>query len=397
MKVLQLTTQMLSASRIALPLAHYLREVGHDVTLASSWEEHPDAPACHESIEEAGFAFLQVPIPRAVNLIADFRALRILVRILREGTYDLVHTHNSKAGVLGRLAARIAGVPYVVHTDHGLPFFKADLFSVTESLAFWLTELVCAPLADRILTVSEAEYDKVKRCFIARPPKLVNVGHGVDATFYSRVAAAKGASFRRVHELRESIDGCRVVGCVARLVAGKGIDCLLDAASICLQVRRDIVFLIVGDGMQRAAMERRAAELALCDNVHFLGFIADPEEVRELYSLMDVFVLPTHSESFGVAFVQAMSMEVPPIGPRIAPITSLIEHGKSGLLVEPEDSHGYARAILELIDQPDRRRAMGQAGRRAVIDKWSRRAACERVERVYKELVFNRQRRKRLP
>ena len=386
-KVLHLTTQSATAFRFALPLAKYLRDKGYDVTIGCTDEPQSDVPDFHQDIEAAGFSLAIVPIPRRVNIVKDIRALREMVALLRREQFDIVHTHNSKAGFIGRVAAHLSMTPYIIHTDHGLPFFKRGVFSLPESLIFWALEFVAARLSHRILAVSDAEFNKVRKFFIAHEPKLVNVGQGVDVNFYSPEAAARSAVSHRVRGLKQKLRGKIVLGSAARLVPEKGIDCLIDAAAISMRACQDIQVVIMGTGSEQEKLARRAAALGIASSVHFLGFVNDFREVRQVYSLMDLFVLPTRWESFGAVFAEAMAMEIPVIGTRIEPITSVVADGETGLLVPLNDADAVASAIIELIDDPERRLKMGKAGRQRVIDLWDERSMFGRVEQVYRGLL----------
>ncbi len=387
-KVLLLSTQSGTAYSFVMPLAKHLRDKGYQVTMACSREPQADAPDFHDAIEQEGFPLLNVPIPRQVRPVADIKALRVLVNLLRNQPFDIVHTYNAKAGMLGRIAAHIAGVPYIVYTDLGLPFFKADNFSLAQSLTFWMMEAITARFTDRILTISSAEFKKAQRFHIACPPKLVNVGFGAKVDFFSKEGVTNACDTERVQQLRTHLAGRPVVGSVARLVPEKGIDCLLEAMAICVRTWPDLAVLILGDGPERNALEQKALELAVEKNVHFLGGIREHWEVRQLYSLMDIFALPTRWESFGIVFVEAMSMEIPVVGPKMEPITSVVPDGKAGYLVPPDDSSRFAEAILELLSNPNRRAKMGRAGRRHALDFWDERKTFARVESVYRELLF---------
>ena len=174
-------------------------------------------------------------------------------------------------------------------------------------------EAAAARLTDRILTVSPTEYSKAQRYHIAYPPKLVNIGQGVDPEFYSRDAANDVESTERVAYYRDLLRTRPVVGSVARLVPEKGIDCLLEATAICKVTYPDIAILILGDGPERHDLEQQGEQLGISQNVFFVDFIRDFRKVTQFYSLMHMFVLPTHWESFGVVFTEAMSMELPVI------------------------------------------------------------------------------------
>jgi glycosyltransferase involved in cell wall biosynthesis len=237
------------------------------------------------------------------------------------------------------------------------------------------------------LTISNYEFEKAQKFFIARPPRLVNVNLGVNTDFYSPEALVGVEYSPQIGALRDQLTGKLVVGSVARMVPEKGVACLLEAIAICTQSYPDLAVILLGDGPERGALESQAVQLGIADQVHFLGFIQDVREIRQYYSLMDIFVLPTRWESFGLVFAEAMAMEIPVVGTMIEPITSVVKHEETGYLVPPDDAAGFAQAILDLANNPDDRVKMGKAGRQRSIELWDQKKILEHIESIYAELL----------
>ena len=155
-----------------------------------------------------------------------------------------------------------------------------------------------------------------------------------------------------------------VVACVARLVSFKGVDTLLRAAGRVVAECPDARFVVLGGGPLEGDLRALAERLGIAPSVRFSGFRADDRDVVRLLGLADVFCLPTRREGLGIAFVEAMAMGVPVVGPRIAPVTTVVADGETGLLVKPEDDAAYAAAIVRVLREPELGRRMGEAGRR---------------------------------
>ena len=358
LRVLIVATQSGTLYAFVLPLARYLAELGHEVTLACSGDPQPDVPSYHAEIEAAGFEVVRLDLARQIDLRRDRSAIGQLRALIRDRRFDVVHTYNSKAGVVGRVAAWREGVPCIVHNNLGLPFFKSTLFSPLQSLTFLFVEFVVARITDRILCVSRAEYDKALRFRIARPPRLLEVGQGAKLDIFdpSRVDPATEIA----ESLRARLEGGFVIGCVARLVTEKGVDCLIEAAAlVAAELDQPLHVVVVGDGPERAALERQVQESGSRAEVHFVGAVTDLRSVASLYTLFDVFVLPTRWESFGVVFAEAMAMEVPVVGPDMEPIRTVVGRGPTGILVTPDEPGEYAAAILRLAADPALRTRMG--------------------------------------
>ncbi|MDH3223119.1 MAG: glycosyltransferase family 4 protein [Gemmatimonadota bacterium] len=387
-RILLVATQSGTLYTFVLPLANFLTELGHDVTLACSGDPQPDVPSYHETIEDAGFEVVRLDLARHIDPRRDRSAVRQLRALIRDLEVDVVHTYNSKAGVVGRLAAWREHVPCIVHTNLGLPFFKASLFSPLQSLTYLTVELLVAKITDRILCISKAEFDKAVRFRIARPPRLVDVGFGARFDVFDPAREDIDMHTGEVARLRRLTDGGFVVGCVARLVREKGVDCLIEAtAEAAAQLHQPLHVVVVGDGPERAALERQVSEMGTRAQVHFAGAIAEPRVVAAMYRLFDIFVLPTRWESFGVVFAEAMAMEIPVVGPDMEPIRTVIGQGPTGVLVTPDDPGEYAAAIVRLVRDPELRRRTGLAGADRSREHWDERNVHARVYHAYRDVL----------
>jgi glycosyltransferase involved in cell wall biosynthesis len=175
-----------------------------------------------------------------------------------------------------------------------------------------------------------------------------------------------------------------VVGTVARLVPDKGIECFLRMAASIRAARSDVRFLIVGDGPLRGDLERMADALGIRLSVVFTGLRTD---VPDLMDAMDLFVLPTLREGFGVVFAEAMAMGRAVVGSRIGPVAEVVEDGVTGYLVLPDAPEEFAVRALELLSDEAKRRAFGEAGRRRVEKLFTEERMCETIERHYRRLL----------
>ena len=327
-------------------------------------------PGLAESLSRAGVPWIQLRhLRRPVNPIADCRVLWQLRRAIRRLGPDIVHTHSSKAGFLGRLAARAAGVPHIVHTPHGHVF--EGYFSPVATRAFTLLERVAARWTDRIITLSDDEAQDHLRLRIGRPGQFVTIPSGVDL---DTVRAASPVSL---------VSGRPVIGAVARLVPVKGLQYLIDAAPEILRRCPDARFLLVGDGEMRPALEAQADALGLSDRIVFTGF---REDIPALIAGMDVFVLPSINEGMGRVLVMAMVLGKPIVATRVGGVAELLGDGEAGLLVPPRDPAALAEATTTLLRDATRASALAEAGRRRA-SRYSAEAMLEALARLYREVV----------
>jgi glycosyltransferase involved in cell wall biosynthesis len=308
-----------------------------------------------ETLSRAGVHWGQVRhLVRPVSPLADGRALRALRRAIRESRPDIVHTHTSKAGFLGRLAARWAGAPRILHTPHGHVFH--GYFGTAATSAFVVLERWAARFTERIITLTDAEAAQHLAAGIGRPGQFVTIPSGVDLAAL-HAAAGSGPRFR---DAIGAPAAAPLLGAVSRLVPIKGLHHLLAAMPEILRRLPAARLVIAGDGEERAALEAQAAAVGMIPRVHFLGFRTD---VAAILSALDVFVLPSLNEGLGKALVEAMALGVPVVATRVGGVPEVVEDGRQGILVPPADPAALAKAIVALLEDPARAASMGAAGR----------------------------------
>ncbi len=327
-------------------------------------------PGLSETLSRAGVPWIQVPhLRRLVRPVADCRALFELRRVLRRMPPDIVHTHSSKAGFLGRLAARAAGVPHILHTPHGHIF--EGYFSPVTTRIFLALERVAARFTDRIITLSDEEARDHLRHGIGRPEQFVTIPSGVD------LDGVRAATPLRL------ISGGPVIGVVARLTSIKGLNYLIDAAPPVLRRCPEARFLLVGDGEMRPALEAQARALGLGDRLTFAGFRAD---VPSVMAGMDLVALPSLNEGMGRVLVMAMALGKPIVATRVGGVAELLGDGEAGLLVPARDPLALAEAIGTLLEDPARAAALGEAGRRRA-PRYSAQAMLDALAKMYREVT----------
>jgi glycosyltransferase involved in cell wall biosynthesis len=379
-RVLLVATVDSTVSAFLLPLIDAVRREG---AMAEA------AAACGADARELaarGYVIHPISFSRRLLSLSHARSLWQLVRLLRKGDYDLVHVHTPVAGVVGRIAARIARVRVVIHTAHGFYFHDR-----MHPLPRWVLVLVEKTLGractDFLFTVSPEDYRTALRSRIARPEKLGCLNSvGVDLAAFDRESATPvdPASLG----LRS---GVPVVAFVGRLVKEKGA---LDLLRAMRRLKEDDVptqLLIIGSAlpMDRArGFEREACKLisagALDNRVHFVGFRSD---VPAILRWVDVLVLPSYREGMPVTILEAMAASKPVVATNVRGCREEVVDGVSGWIVPPADPAALADAIRRVLCDPERARAMGRAGRaRAEAEYDQTRVIAEQLA-VYRELL----------
>ncbi|MCU1292848.1 MAG: glycosyl transferase, group 1 [Bryobacterales bacterium] len=301
-------------------------------------------------------------IKRSIHPVRDLRGLWVLYRYLKKQHYEMVHTHTSKAGFVGRVAARLAGVPLVVHTAHGFAFHERS--GAIRIRACALLERIAAWCCDRVFTVSEFHRAWAIDLGIAGPDKIVAIPNGVAA---ARVRPSMQRDLLREELAAQSED--TVVLCSGRLAHQKGLDELLGAvASLKRTDSLPLKLWFAGDGPLRCELEARAAELCLGNDVRFLGFC---DNVADLLAASDIVALPTYREGMSIALLEAMAAGRPIVTTSIGSNLEATQNGKAALLVPPGNVLALADAIRQLACNKQAAQDMAQQARKTYLSLYT--------------------------
>ncbi|MGH7331322.1 MAG: glycosyltransferase family 4 protein [Candidatus Rokuibacteriota bacterium] len=315
---------------------------------------------------------------REIQGVQDLRALVALLALVLRFRPHIVHTHAAKAGTLGRLAALVGRVPIIVHTYHGHVF--RGYFSPRRTRAFLTIERWLARRTNRLLAVSETVRSELLTLGIGTPKRLTVMPLGLDLGPFRDCDQGRG--FLRA-ELAVG-DAVPLVGIVARLVPIKAHEMFLEAAAVVARRLPDCRFVVVGDGERRAELETLARNLGLGERVRFLGWRKDLDRI---YADLDLVVLSSRNEGLPVSLIEAMAAGRPVVATRVGGAPDLVEDGVGGYLVASGDVAEMATAIHALLRDPERRRAMGEAGRKRVVPAFAADRLLADMQRLYAELV----------
>jgi glycosyltransferase involved in cell wall biosynthesis len=317
-----------------------------------------------------------VGLGREIAPLRDLRALVGLFRLMRAWRPAIVHTHTAKAGVLGRLAARAAAVPIVVHTFHG--HVLRGYFSPAKAALFRRIEARLAPLADALVAVSDAVKSDLVSLGVAQAERIRVVPLGLELGHLAG-PLPRGA-LRKEAGIPENAP---LVGMVGRLVPIKDVPCFLRAARLVLEKRKDARFALVGDGEERPALESLCRELGIFGRVFFLGWRGD---LAGVYGDLDVVVNASRNEGTPVALIEALAAARPVVATRVGGTPDLLGGGERGRLVPPGEPEALARAVLETLDESETSRRLAEAGREHVLARHSSDRLIRDVDALYREL-----------
>ena len=294
--------------------------------------------------EAKGVRVFTIPsLVRRLSPIDDLRAFISIYRLLKEIKPRIVHTHTSKAGILGRWAAYLARVPIIIHTPHGHVFY--GYFGRPLTRIFILLERYSSYITDKIVTLTDKEGEEHLQSKIAPKAKFITIHSGVVLERYS----PSNINQIDINGLKAQLglsNEVAIVGTVGRLAPVKGHEYFIKAAGKILKNFPETRFLLIGEGELRSYLEGLCLELGISQQVLFLGW---RDDIPALLALMDVFVLPSLNEGMGRVLVEAMAVGKPIVAFRVGGIPNLIQDRENGILVLPKDIEGLARAITTLL------------------------------------------------
>lgn len=303
-------------------------------------------------------ALRRIPtLGREVSPLDDLRALLSLIGLMREFKPDIVHTHLAKAGTLGRVAARIAGVPVVIHTYHGTVF--RGYFGSLRSRLFLEIERAVARVTTRLVAITAGQRRELIALGIGGAAKVVGIPLGLDLAPFIDVPSR--AEARRLLGLSADEP---VVAIVARLVPIKDVGLFLRALA---RLSSPATALIVGDGEERAGLEAQAAALGITPRCRFMGWQRD---VRLVYAAADVVALTSRNEGSPVSIIEAMAAGRAVVCTDVGGVADVVTSGVSGMLVTSGDADALAASIHRLLGDPELRQRLGTEARRAVYPRY---------------------------
>ncbi|MCD9526019.1 glycosyltransferase family 4 protein [Photobacterium carnosum] len=332
-----------------------------------------------EECENNNITCLYTPtLVREISPLKDIKAFWHLYRLFRKYKFDIVHTHSSKTGVIGRLAAKLAGVPMIVHTVHGYAFPAAK--SKLEKNIFLAMEWLGNKCSDKIICLHDADKKIAEEALGAKASQLIVLANGVNINKFNPPTIEQKQDIRT--KLNLPFDAI-VIGMVGRLWQQKNPKLLLTAAIAILKDRKNVHFVFAGDGELRAELEDKVNALGLSSNIHFLGWRNDTESVLKAF---DIFVLPSLWEGMPLAILEAQATGLPCIVSNIQGNNHLVSNEQEGFLFDLENDKQLVNQLLSLISDPELRYKMGQNGLNNVNINHNISHRIENIAQYYKGL-----------
>lgn len=357
-----------------------LAGLGHDVTLLTGPTTGPEGSL----VDRAGrglYRYIELDdLIREISPARDLRAIIAMARMFSEFSPDIVHTHSSKAGVIGRLAARLAGVPFVVHTIHGMSFNRTQPH-LTQTTYKW-AERLCAELSDSIVCVADAMATQSLNAGVGRPEQYLTIRSGMETEQFDPSQIERAAIRAQWGFASDDV----VVGTVARLFENKGYEQLIEVIDIAARRDGRLKFVWVGDGAYREHYEAELIRRKLRDRVTLTGLIP-PASMPRMLAGIDMLAHTSQWEGLPRAVVQALLMCKPAVSFAIDGAPEVIIPGATGELAALNDTTAFAEAILALAADANRRKAYGRAGRERCLVPFDHRTMVAELAALYDRLI----------
>jgi len=337
-------------------------------------------------IEEARARDVQIKIMpsllREISPLNDVITMINLVRIFRQEPIDIIHTHSSKAGIIGRLAAHIAGIPIIIHTVHGWSFH--DFMSPIIRQIYIILERWAASFTDAIIVVTQKDIQKGLDAHIGKPEKYHLIRSAIPMEQFKPNQSTRDYQRNQFNIPTEAI----IIGNVGRFSPQKNP---FDWIKIAGQIGRknpQVYFLLVGDGPLRKEVEIQIEKEKLSNRFILTGLRRD---VPELLSVMDIFLITSLWEGLPRVILQAMSMRLPIVANRADGASEVIQNGVNGFLCEPGTIDCAVKACQKLVSNPTLRHELGEKGYNTVCKEFDLDRMIKQIEQLYTDILSKKE------
>lgn len=357
---------------MVLELTAGLKNMGYEIFIAVGPTLNPPIDIKAFSVKSGIPLFYIKSLRRDSHPFWDCLAFFEILKVINEIKPDVLHTHTSKAGFIGRIAGRIAGVKVAIHMAHGHVFY--GYFNNITSRIYVYLEKIAAKFTDKILTLTEIEKGEYLQEKIAPGDKIVTIPCGIDVDRFS-------ASHNAVRNEFGISSDMPVIGWVGRAETVKGCEYFLRACQLIKKELPGVRFLVVGEGSLNGEMEKLAYSLDLSDEVKFTGYRTD---MPEIMNSIDLLLHTPLNEGLGRVLLEAMTCEKPIVATNVGGIPEIVEHGIQGFLVPAGDYASMASESLKILKDSELAKSLGSAGRKKALN-FSTEKMVQKIHNLYNE------------
>lgn len=328
--------------------------------------------------------FHHLTLNREISLIDDIKSTMALIKILKEEEYHIVHTHSSKAGIVGRIAAKLTKTPIIIHTAHGLPFYDGQ--NKIKYNIYKHIEKIAGKISDAILSQNKQDLDKILEYKIGKKDNTHYEGNGVNIERLDR-KYSKTDKEALIQEL--SLENKTVIGFYARLEPVKGHLFFLDAFKDVVEKHPDAICLFAGGnfGLETSYQQQvmdKIQQLNLQNNVKVLGF---RDDIHSILAITDILVLPSKKEGIPRIVMEAMTYQIPVIGTDVLGTREVVKDQYNGYLVPYGDTQTLSTKLSNLLQNKDLRAQYGKNGRQFIEQHHNEHQVVQRLHKIYTALI----------
>lgn len=349
-----------------------LSERGYEVYAVS-----PDGKYIPDIIN-VGIQYHPLEICRTISPISDIKSILKFYRYLKEEKFDIIHTHTAKAGVIGRVAAYLAGVPIIIHTYHGLPFYEGQE-KITHTF-YLIIERVMALISSHLLSQNKGDLEILLKYNFKNAKSITYEGSGVNISLIE-----KKINLDKIDELRNElcVEGKKVIGFFARMELIKGYEMFFSALQELSKRNFDYISLIGGDGPLRDNLKSLSRELGIEERVKFLGW---RDDIYNLIFLCDIVVSTSRKEGIPRTIMEAMTLKKPIIATNVNGTNEVVVNQITGFLIEWGDIENFADHIIKVLSDPLLAERLGQTGRSNIEQTLTEDKVIDRLDALYRKL-----------
>ncbi len=381
-RVLHFITRMIrgGAQVNTLATCRGLLKKDYDVTLVTGLPWGREGEILSEALAEGMEVVILPDLIREIHPLKDLKVFLSFVALLKRNHYTVLHTHTSKAGLIGRFAAALCKIPIVIHTPHGHVFHS--YFSRWKEKFFLSLERLAAKSCDRLIALTEIEKKEHLALGVGSDAQWVTIPSGIDESMFSTLNELRKQELRGIFGIPAHY---KIIGYAGRLATIKGPQYFLESIPKIRQEMPETFFLFVGDGGERPRLEKRAfEELGLKDSVRFTGH---QTQVSDLMNLFDLLVVPSLNEGMGRVIAEAGLLAKPVIATRVGGILDLIVDQETGLLVNPRDPQEIAQSVIGLLGDPALALRLGASLRERVLSGFTERQMVQSINDLYGRML----------
>jgi len=365
--------------RHLISILQRIDQINFHVEVASPKVRHGNVTdtSFYDDVRALNIPWHHVEMSREINLWADLKGFIQLTQVIKAGQYDIVHLHSSKAGFLGRLAAKINGVK-TIYTPNGFYFLESKK---NVKRAFYLIlERVAGKLTDCLIAVSDSEREIAIKHRIINEHALALIPNAIDNNVFLPDSDAR----QRIRTELNISASTFVIGTVSRYTAQKDPFALVKSAALLLQEFPEARFIWCGEGELRNETEALARQLGVHASFYFLGFRSDVQAVMNAF---DVFVLASVFEGLPYTLLEVMALGIPVVATNVVGNRDVVVDKITGLLVQPRSPQHLMEAIVQLLENPAMRQTMGKQSQIVIQNIYDVKSMIRSLERVYCSLA----------